>query len=145
MNASHSISARTGSAMVASQKLKAKHNNLQVFLALPNIKTEKRRKIISDLETIKVAVRTVPTLTELISDQKKMTDIQELSIDDILPVARISNFTLSNVESKNFLISGAGGSIGSEITRQLLLSNPQQIILFELSEYNLFKIERECS
>ena len=127
------------------EKLKAKHNNLQVFLALPNIKTEKRRKIISDLETIKVAVRTVPTLTELISDQKKMTDIQELSIDDILPGARISNFTLSNVESKNFLISGAGGSIGSEITRQLLLSNPQQIILFELSEYNLFKIERECS
>ncbi len=125
--------------------LKAKHENLQVYLALPNLKTDKRRKIISDLETIKVAVRTVPTLTELISDQKKMTDIQELSIDDILPGARISNAELRNVESKNFFISGAGGSIGSEITRQLLLSNPKKIILFELSEYNLFKIERECS
>ncbi len=124
--------------------LKVKHENLQVFLALPNIKTEIRRKIISDLETIKVAVRTIPTFADLISDQKKMSDIQELSINDILPGARISNTHLNNAESKIFFISGAGGSIGSEITRQLLSSNPKKIILFELSEFNLFKIEREC-
>ena len=66
-------------------KLKVKYNNLQVFLAIPNISTDMRRKIISNLETIKVAVRTVPSVTELISDQKKMTDLQELSMDDILP------------------------------------------------------------
>ena len=124
--------------------LKAKYENLQVFLAMPNIKTETRRKIISDLETIKVAVRTVPSLTELISDQKKMTDIQELSIDDILPGARISNTLLEDAEHRTFFISGAGGSIGGEITRQLLLSNPKEIILYELSEFNLFQIEREC-
>tara|TARA_Y100001970_G_scaffold224281_1_gene276395 strand:- start:2010 stop:3911 length:1902 start_codon:yes stop_codon:yes gene_type:complete len=125
--------------------LKDKYKNLQVFLAIPNIKTEKRRKIIADLETIKVAVRTIPTLTDLISDQKKMSDIQELSINDILPGARISNTHIENADSKIFFISGAGGSIGSEITRQLLLSNPQKIILFELSEFNLFKIEGECN
>ncbi len=124
--------------------LKSKHQNLQVFLAIPNIKTETRRKIISDLETIKVAVRTVPSLSELMSDQKKMTDIQELSIDDILPGARISNAHVISAESKTFFISGAGGSIGGEITRQLLTSNPKLIILFELSEFNLFQIEREC-
>ena len=72
-------------------KLKVKYNNLQVFLAIPNISTDMRRKIISNLETIKVAVRTVPSVTELISDQKKMTDLQELSMDDILPGTRISN------------------------------------------------------
>ena len=125
-------------------ELKSKYDNLQVFLAIPNMKTEQRRKIISDLETIKVAVRTVPSLTELISDQKKLTDLQELSIDDILPGARISNAIVKNADSKNFFVSGAGGSIGSEITRQLLAGNPKKIILFELSEYNLFKIEREC-
>tara|TARA_B100001093_G_scaffold189894_1_gene182456 strand:- start:803 stop:2704 length:1902 start_codon:yes stop_codon:yes gene_type:complete len=124
--------------------LKVKYENLQVYLAIPNIKTEKRRKIISDLETIKVAVRTVPTLTELISDQKRMTDLQDLSIDDILPGARISNVSIVNADSKTFFVSGAGGSIGAEITRQLLSGNPQRIILFELSEFNLFKIEREC-
>jgi len=125
-------------------ELKAKYKNLQVFLAIPNIKTEQRRKIISDLETIKVAVRTVPSLTELISDQKKLGDIQELSIDDILPGARISNTGVFDASSKTFFISGAGGSIGSEITRQLLIANPKKIILYDISEFNLFQIEREC-
>ncbi len=125
-------------------ELKSKHSNLQVFLAIPNMKTEQRRKIISDLETIKVAVRTVPSLTELISDQKKLGDIQELSIDDILPGARISNVSVHEATSKTFFISGAGGSIGAEITRQLLAANPQKVILYEFSEFNLFKIEREC-
>jgi FlaA1/EpsC-like NDP-sugar epimerase len=125
-------------------ELKSKYPNLQVFLAIPNIKTEERRKIITDLESIKVAVRTVPSLTELISDQKKMTDLQELSIDDILPGARISNATVSAASSKTFFVSGAGGSIGAEITRQLLSGNPKRIILYELSEYSLFQIEREC-
>jgi FlaA1/EpsC-like NDP-sugar epimerase len=126
------------------QKLKYLYSNLEVLLAIPNIKTERRRKIISDLEKIKVAVRTMPSLNELLSDQKKVTDIQELSINDILPGARISNAKVKNSESKTFFISGAGGSIGAEITRQLLSSNPETIILFELSEYNLFNIEREC-
>jgi len=126
------------------EKLKSIHPNLQVLLAIPNIKTERRRKIISDLEKIKVAVRTMPALNELLSDQKKVTDIQELSINDILPGARISNAKVKNAKVKTFLISGAGGSIGAEITRQLLSSNPSAIILFELSEYNLFNIEREC-
>jgi FlaA1/EpsC-like NDP-sugar epimerase len=125
-------------------KLKVKYKNLQVFLAIPNISTDMRRKIISNLETIKVAVRTVPSVTELISDQKKMTDLQELSMDDILPGTRISNVELANATSKTFFVSGAGGSIGAEITRQLLLCNPKKIILFELSEFNLFAIEREC-
>ncbi len=125
-------------------RLKVKYNNLQVFLAIPNISTDMRRKIISNLETIKVAVRTVPSINELISDQKKMTDLQELSMDDILPGTRISNVELASAKSKTFFVSGAGGSIGAEITRQLLLCNPKKIILFELSEYNLFAIEREC-
>ncbi|MDC3379815.1 polysaccharide biosynthesis protein [Gammaproteobacteria bacterium] len=125
------------------QKLKSLHSDLEVLLAIPNIKTERRRKIISDLEKIKVAVRTMPSLNELLSDKKKVTDIQELSINDILPGARISNAKVKSAESKTFFISGAGGSIGAEITRQLLSSNPRIIILFELSEYNLFNIERE--
>jgi FlaA1/EpsC-like NDP-sugar epimerase len=125
-------------------ELKSKHENLQVFLATPNITTEQRRSIISDLASIKVAVRTVPSLTELISDQKKLSDIQELSIDDILPGARISNADVKDASSKTFFISGAGGSIGAEITRQLLAANPKRVILYELSEYSLFSIEREC-
>ena len=126
-------------------ELKREYGNLQVFLAIPNITTEERRKIISDLETIKVSVRTVPSMSELISDQKKVTDIRALSIDDILPGARINGAQVKNAATSSFLISGAGGSIGAEITRQLLLNNPKQIILLEMSEFNLFNIERECA
>ena len=61
-----------------------------------------------------------------------------------LPGARISNAEVSEASSKTFFVSGAGGSIGAEITRQLLVGNPKKIILYELSEYSLFQIEREC-
>jgi FlaA1/EpsC-like NDP-sugar epimerase len=125
-------------------ELKSIHDNLQVYLAIPNMETDVRRKIISDLGAMKVAVRTVPSLSELMSDQKKMTDIQELSIDDILPGARISNTSIENANLKTFFVSGAGGSIGAEISRQLLAANPLKVILFELSEYNLYQIAREC-
>ena len=126
------------------QNLKEKFNDLEVLLAIPSIETEKRREIIAKLEKIKVAVRTVPSFHELISDQKKMTDIQNLSLDDLLPRARVQKDFLKNSSKQTFLISGAGGSIGSEISRQLLDSNPKSIILFDLSEYNLFNVEREC-
>lgn len=126
------------------QKLKEKYSDLEVLLAIPSIATEKRREIIAKLEKIKVAVRTVPSFHELISDQKKMTDIQNLSLDDLLPRARVQKDFLKNFSNQTLLITGAGGSIGSEISRQLLDSNPKSIILFDLSEYNLFNVEREC-
>ncbi|MDA9306889.1 polysaccharide biosynthesis protein [Gammaproteobacteria bacterium] len=124
--------------------LKEQFTDLEVWLAMPSIHTEKRREIITKLEKIKVAVRTVPSFHELITDQKTMADIQNLSLDDLLPRTRVERDVISNAENKNFLISGAGGSIGSEIVRQLLDSNPRAIILFDISEFNLFKVEREC-
>ncbi len=124
--------------------LKKEHENLEVLLAVPSIDTETRRAIISKLEDIKVAVRTVPSFHELMSDQKKMADIQNLSLDDLLPRGRVETNTISNAENQNILISGAGGSIGSEIARQVLGNNPRSIILLEVSEYNLYVIEREC-
>ena len=124
--------------------LKNQYPDLEVLLAIPSIDTEKRRKIISKLEKIKVAVRTVPSFNEIISDQKQLTDLQNLSLDDLLPRARVSEDILSNARDKVLMISGAGGSIGSEIVRQLLGSQPQAIILLDVSEFNLFNIEREC-
>ena len=126
-------------------KLKKKYPKLEVLLAIPSIQTEQRRKIISELEKIKVAVRTVPSFHELISDQKKMTDIQNLSLDDLLPRARVTKDLLDDAIEKQLFISGAGGSIGSEIARQLLDNNPHSIILYDASEYNLYTLERECA
>ena len=125
-------------------KLKQQFPDLEVWLAMPSIQTEKRRAIITKLEKIKVAVRTVPSFHELITDKKTMSDIQNLSLDDLLPRTRVERDVVNNSKDKNFLISGAGGSIGSEIARQLLDSNPCSIILFDISEFNLFRVEREC-
>ena len=126
------------------EQLKAKYPDLEVWLAIPSIGTEKRRKIITKLESIRVAVRTVPSFNELMSDQKKMTDIQNLSLDDLLPRARVKEDLVLSIKEKTMLISGAGGSIGSEIVRQLLSNQPHAIILLDVSEFNLFTIEREC-
>jgi len=126
------------------EKFKQSYPSLEVLLAIPSIDTEQRREIISKLEKIKVAVRTVPSFSEILSDEKKMSDIQNLSLDDLLPRARVIKGVISDTSSKNFFVSGAGGSIGSEIAKQLLEHNPKSIILFDVSELNLFVIEREC-
>lgn len=124
--------------------LKKQNPSLEILLAVPNLHTDERRQIISKLERIKVAVRTVPSFHELISDQKKMTDIQNLSLDDLLPRARVAEDIIDNASDKTLFISGAGGSIGSEIARQLLKHSPMRLILFDVSEFNLFNIERQC-
>ena len=73
-----------------------------------------------------------------------MADIQNLSLDDLLPRTRVERDAIKNSKDKTFFISGAGGSIGSEIVRQLLDTNPKAIILFDHSEFNLFRVEKEC-
>jgi FlaA1/EpsC-like NDP-sugar epimerase len=125
-------------------QLKESFSNLEVLLAIPSIKTEQRREIIGRLEYAKIAVRTVPSFNEILSDEKKLSDIQNLSLDDLLPRARVSQGVISNAENFHFFVTGAGGSIGSEIVRQLLRHAPKSIILFDISEINLYVVEREC-
>lgn len=123
--------------------LKKENQKLEVLLAIPSLDITKRRKVISKLEELKISVRTVPALHELIFDSKKMSDIQNLSINDILPGRRIEKYDVINASDREFFISGAGGSIGSELTRQILAQNPKKIILFDLSEFHLFSILEE--
>lgn len=125
------------------EKLKESFTSLTVLLAIPSLDLSARREIITKLEKLKIAVRTVPAFHELIFDEKKMSDIQSLSIDDLIPGRKIEELNIHNASNRNFLITGAGGSIGSEIVRQLLNQNPNKIILFDISEFNLFRIYEE--
>lgn len=118
------------------------YSNLEVYLAIPSLSVSERRRIISSLEKYKVAVRTIPTLHEIVANQKKMVEMQDLSIDDILPRNTVRYSPIS-FYGMNLMITGAGGSIGSEIVRQALLGNPNKIVLFELSEINLYSIQEE--
>jgi FlaA1/EpsC-like NDP-sugar epimerase len=124
------------------KKLTEKYNNLEVYLAIPSLSLSERRKIISDLEKFKVAVRSIPSLHEVVADQKTMAEMQDLSIDDILPRTRVKK-SLISFYGLSIMITGAGGSIGSEIVRQVLNGNPKKMVLFEISEINLYSIQTE--
>ena len=124
------------------KKLSQKYSDLEVYLAIPSLSLDERRAIISSLEKYKIAVRSVPSLHEIITDNKKMVEMQELSIDDILPRERVENETISFF-GRCVMVTGAGGSIGSEIVRQIIEGKPKKIILFEISEINLYSIQSE--
>lgn len=125
------------------KRLSEKYKNLEIYLAIPSLSLSARRKIISDLEKYKIAVRSIPALHEIVADQKTMAEMQDLSIDDILPRARVKKSLLS-FYGQSIMITGAGGSIGSEIVRQILNGTPKKIILFEISEINLYSIQSEA-
>ena len=126
------------------KKLSKKYPNMEIYLAIPSLSTNERRKIISSLEGFKIAIRSMPALHELVEDEKALLQIQDLSIDDILPrkIVRRSDI---NFDSKTILITGAGGSIGSEIARQILIGRPAKIVLYEISEINLYSIEDDVN
>jgi FlaA1/EpsC-like NDP-sugar epimerase len=126
------------------KKLSDKYPGMEIYLAIPSLSTSERRKIISSLEGYKIAIRSMPALHDIVEDEKALLQIQELSIDDILP-RKIVRKSDVRFDTKTILITGAGGSIGSEIVRQILRGNPKKIVLFELSEINLYSIENEVN
>ncbi len=126
------------------KKLSEKFNNLEIYLAIPSLSMDERKEIISSLEKYKVAVRSIPAFHEIVADEKKMAEIQDLSIDDILPRNRVKKSDIL-FEGLAVMITGAGGSIGSEIVRQVLDGKPKKIVLYEFSEINLYSIESEIN
>tara|TARA_B100002019_G_scaffold205529_1_gene178276 strand:+ start:583 stop:2490 length:1908 start_codon:yes stop_codon:yes gene_type:complete len=123
--------------------LKDKYSNLEVLLAIPSLDHNQRKDVISKLEELRISVRTVPAFHELIFDEKKMSDIQSLSMEDLIPGRKIDDLVMKNPENRVFMVTGSGGSIGSEIVRQIINQNPKKIILFDISEFNLFRIYEE--
>ena len=124
-------------------ELKYKYPDLMVYLAIPSLDVQKRQDIITKLESLKLAVRTMPGLHELVSDEKKLAEMQDLSLDDILPRESASSMNI-DFSGQNIMITGAGGSIGSELVRQVIKGAPKRIILYEISEYSLYKIQAEA-
>jgi len=117
-----------------------------VFLAIPSATRTRRNEILGRLRLLGVNVRTLPNLLDIASGSVTVNDLRELSIDDLLgrdPVPPDSERMQAIISGKTVLVTGAGGSIGSELCRQILAFNPACLLLFELSEYNLYSINRE--
>lgn len=118
----------------------------QVLLAVPSISRAERQTIIDRLENLPVYIRTVPSMPDLVSGKVRLDEIQDVEIEDLLGRDSVppDKALLSRaVEQKAVLVTGAAGSIGSELCRQILAVNPKRLILFEISEYGLYNIEKE--
>lgn len=117
-----------------------------VLLAMPSVPRSRRNQIISLLEPYPVKVKTLPALAEIAKGEVTVDDIRDVEIEDLLGRDSVPpNDTLlsKNITLKHVLVSGAGGSIGSELCRQILRLKPAMLILFENSEFALYNIERE--
>jgi len=117
-----------------------------VLLALPSVSRQRRNEILNALKIHKVAVRTLPGLSDIATGKVSLSDVRELDIDDLLgrePVKPNGLLLNLNTHGKTVLVTGAGGSIGSELCRQILKTNPKQLLLVEMSEFALYQIHQE--
>lgn len=122
------------------------HDITQVLLALPSISQERRRNIINELVNLPVYVRTVPKFVEILQGKASVDEIQDVELDDLLgrePVPPHPELIDRCITDKVVMVTGAGGSIGSELCRQILLARPRELVLLDSSEYALYNIERE--
>lgn len=129
-------------------RIRVKVNPLEVLLAMPKMEHEKRKELLRYLEDKHVAVRTVPSFENIVSGEATIGDLRNIDITDLLgrKVVEPNQKLLSAcVENKNVMVTGAGGSIGSELCRQILPLKPNRIVLFEHSEQNLYAINLELT
>lgn len=117
-----------------------------LFLALPNIDRARRRAIVDTLEPFHVRVRTLPAMREIVDDQVSIESLREIDIEDLLgrePVSPNQLLLSRTILGKVVMVTGAGGSIGSELCRQIFRLRPEALILAEMSEFALFTIDDE--
>lgn len=122
------------------------HRVQRLLLALDADSGADRKRLLKQLEPLAVPVQTVPSMSELIAGQKRINDIRDLEIEDLLgrePVRPDNAQVASSLYGKSVMVTGAGGSIGSELCRQIIQHRPRVLVLFEQSEFSLYSIERE--
>ena len=118
----------------------------QVLLAMPSATRARRREVLAELEPFALHVRSIPGFMDLASGRVKVQDLQEVDIADLLgrdAVAPQLELFERCIKHKVVMVTGAGGSIGSELCRQILVSGATTLILFEHSEFNLYSIQQE--
>ncbi len=130
------------------EELIIKHKVDEVLIAIPSASRSDRFSIIDKLERYPVMVRTLPGLTEIAQGKVKIDDLLQVSIKDLLGRKSVEPNEMllgKNITNKTVLVTGAGGSIGSELCRQIIFLKPKILILFELNELALYSIDKELS
>jgi FlaA1/EpsC-like NDP-sugar epimerase len=124
------------------------HNISRILLALPSVSRARRREVLDALEELPIPVQSIPGMSDLVDGSMRIDELQDVKIEDLLgrdPVAPKAKLMQANIKDKVVMVTGAGGSIGSELCRQILHCEPTVLVLFELSEFGLYSIEQELS
>ena len=127
-------------------KLVQKYNIKVILLAIPSASRCERKAIIDSLIPLKIKVQTIPDMEEILQGNAKIDELREVKIEDLLgrePVLPNQELLQKNILNKTVMVTGAGGSIGSELCRQIILNKPNILILFEISEFSLYSIHQE--
>ncbi|PNM95348.1 polysaccharide biosynthesis protein [Vibrio vulnificus] len=120
----------------------------KILLAMPRATRSERKAIIDGLLHLPVEVLTVPDFKDIVNGNATVDELKDVAIEDLLgrdPVEPNPELMKANIRGKVVMVTGAGGSIGSELCRQIVRQKPKTLILFELSEYGLYEIDKELS
>jgi len=125
-----------------------KYNVSDLFLALPSISLKEKNEIIKTLMVHKIHVRSLPSLLDIVEGRFKVDDLKEINVKDLLGRDLTKpniNLLKVKINNKVVLVTGAGGSIGSELSRQIIYLKPKRLILFDVSESSLYQIDQELN
>ncbi|MBF90979.1 MAG: polysaccharide biosynthesis protein [Flavobacteriales bacterium] len=119
-----------------------------LLLAIPSMSEVKKRELLKKLSKYPIEVKVLPSISSIVKGEVSIESIKKVKVEDILgrhAVEPKKSLLKKNISGKNVMITGAGGSIGSELCRQVLDLSPKKVILFEHSEFNLYSIHQELS
>ena len=120
----------------------------EILIALPSVGRVRKSEIIKFLEPAHLKITEIPGLTKLVDGEIRVSDIQEVDIIDLLgrdPVPPIQELLAKNIHNKVVMVTGAGGSIGSELCRQIIKNKPKKLVIYELTEFALYSIDKELN
>lgn len=129
-------------------KLTKKFGQFKVLIAVNQVNPARMKAIVDSIEPYALELLTVPSMYDIVSGKRTIDELREVSIDELLgrePVAPVPELLSANIAEKIVLVSGAGGSIGKELCRQIIKQNPTKLVLLEVSEAFLYEINQEIS
>ncbi|NMP30456.1 polysaccharide biosynthesis protein [Thalassotalea sp. M1531] len=128
--------------------LTKKYKNFKVLIAVSEVNPERMKQIVNQFEPYALELLTVPSMYDIVSGKHTIDELREVSVDELLgrePVEPIPELLSANIKDKVVLVSGAGGSIGKELCRQIIQQQPSKLILLEVSEAFLYEINQELT
>ncbi|MFA3777818.1 polysaccharide biosynthesis protein [Yersinia sp. 1652 StPb PI] len=120
----------------------------KILLAMPSVSQSQRKAVVGKLENLSCEVLSIPGMSDLVEGRAQISSLKKVSIEELLgrdPVVPDEKLLAKNITGKVVMVTGAGGSIGSELCRQIIIEKPQLLVLFDVSEFSLYSIENDIA